>query len=76
MRDEDSPPAIRYPEWQAEYQAAVMELDRRQLAKRVAEAEAAIAKRLQAISQSADHTLNVRPSKMPFAHCACSSRNF
>jgi hypothetical protein len=55
MRDEDSPPTIRYPEWQAEYQAAVMELDRRQLAKRVAEAEAAIAKRLQAISQSADH---------------------
>jgi hypothetical protein len=55
MRDEDSPPRIRYPEWQHEYQAAIIELDRRQLAKRVAEAEAAIAKRFQAISQSADH---------------------
>jgi len=53
MRDDDSPPVIRYPEWQAEYHAAVIELDRRQCAKRVA--EAAIAKRLQAISQSEDH---------------------
>jgi hypothetical protein len=51
MRDEDSPPLIRYPEWQPEYQAAIIELDRRQLAKRVAEAEAAIAKRFQAISR-------------------------
>jgi hypothetical protein len=55
MTDEDSPPLIRYSEWQAEYQAAIIELDRGLLAERVAEAEAAIAKRLRAISQSADH---------------------
>jgi hypothetical protein len=55
MQEEDSSPIIRYPDWQSEYQAAILETDRKQLAMRIAGAESAIAKRLQALSQSADH---------------------
>ena len=46
---------ILYPEWQNEYQDALLELDRQKLSERVTAAEAAIYKRLQAISQSSDH---------------------
>jgi hypothetical protein len=56
MAVKDSPsPMPLYPEWQGEYQSALLELDRDKLQERVAGAEAAIFKRLQAISQSSDH---------------------
>ncbi len=45
---------LRYPEWQRPYQAAVLEVDSKKLAERVAEAEAAIFKRLQQLTKSQD----------------------
>src|SRR5215467_15000719 len=39
-------PELSYPEWQREYQAALLELDRAQLRERVEAAETAIYKRL------------------------------
>ena len=53
--NDSSPLKVLYPEWQNEYQAALLELDHQKLADRVTAAEAAIYKRLQAISESADH---------------------
>jgi hypothetical protein len=47
-------PKISYPEWQADYQAALVKLDPETLPQRVEAAETAIFKRLQTISQSAD----------------------
>ena len=56
MTTEDLPsPKIPYPEWQTEYQAALVELDRKKLPERVVASETAILIRLQAISQSSDH---------------------
>ena len=53
MADMGSPSSkIPYPEWQPEYQAALLELDRKQLTERVREAETAIFNRLQALSGS------------------------
>jgi len=46
---------IRYPEWQHEYRAALLEVDQIKLFERVATAETAIYKRLQQIVQSSDH---------------------
>jgi hypothetical protein len=45
-------PKILYPDWQQEYQAALLELDLNKLRERVETAETAIFKRLQAISQN------------------------
>jgi hypothetical protein len=51
MATEDSPSSkIPYPEWQNEYAAALVELDREKLPQRVAASETAIFNRLQAIS--------------------------
>jgi hypothetical protein len=47
-------PELSYPEWQQDYQAALLELDREKLRERVAAAETAIFKRLQAMSQDSD----------------------
>jgi hypothetical protein len=47
-------PKILYPEWQHEYQAAILESDPKQLTERTKAAERAIFVRLQAISGSAD----------------------
>ena len=55
MADADSSFAYSYPEWQPEYQAALLELDSEKLPKLVVAAETAIFKRLQAIVQSSDH---------------------
>jgi hypothetical protein len=56
MATEDSLfPKVLYPEWQNEYRAALLELDRQKLSERVTAAEAAIYKRLQTISQNSDH---------------------
>ncbi len=56
MATEDSPfPKVLYPEWQNQYRAALLELDRQKLSERVTAAEAAIYQRLQAISQTSDH---------------------
>ena len=43
-------PKFRYEQWQPQYEAAVLELDPNNLSQRVAEAEAAILKRLQTLS--------------------------
>src|SRR5437016_3215695 len=43
-------PKILYPEWQNEYQVALLELDRKKLLERVTAAETAIFNRIQAIS--------------------------
>jgi hypothetical protein len=45
---------IEYPEWQNIFQEALLELNRERLKERVAAAEAAIARRLQSISQERD----------------------
>jgi hypothetical protein len=50
---ENSSP-LHYPEWQRPYQEALLERDLKRLAERVADAEVAIFKRLQALSQSQD----------------------
>ena len=47
-------PRVRYPEWQHEYEAAVLELDPKKLLERVTAAETAIVNRLQVISHSSD----------------------
>jgi hypothetical protein len=47
-------PSLRYPAWQRPYQAALLEVDLKKLAEHVAEAEAAIFKRLQQLSESQD----------------------
>jgi hypothetical protein len=57
MATEDSAsPHILYPQWQNEYQAALVELDREKLPERVEAAETAIYTRLQQISQRSDHS--------------------
>jgi hypothetical protein len=45
---------LRYPEWQLEYQDVLLETDPKKLARRVADAEAAIFKRLQQLCESRD----------------------
>ena len=55
MATEDPSSEILYPEWQNEYQAALVELDAGKLKGRVEAAEAVIYKRLQQISRSSDH---------------------
>ena len=47
-------PSLRYPEWQRPYQAALLEVDPKKLSQRVEEAEAAIFKRLQQLSEGQD----------------------
>ncbi len=44
-----SSPKILYPEWQNEYQVALLELDRKKLLERVTAAETAIFNRIKAI---------------------------
>jgi hypothetical protein len=55
MPDDD--PALIYPEWQAEFQAAIVEVDPHALTIRVAAAEALIEKRLGEIANDSDHDL-------------------
>jgi hypothetical protein len=51
--DPSSPSSkILYPEWQAEYHAALLELDPKRLFERVTAAETAIFDRLQAMSHN------------------------
>ena len=52
---DSSSPKVLYPEWQNQYQAALVEFDREKLSERLAAAETAIFNRLQTISQSSDH---------------------
>ncbi len=53
--DPSSPSSkILYPEWQVEYQAALLELDPKRLFERVTSAETAIFNRLQAMSHTSD----------------------
>ena len=46
-----------YPEWQAEFQAAMIETDLHALRIRIAAAEALMRKRLHEIADTADHNL-------------------
>ena len=56
MATDDSPSfRIVYPHWQNEYQAALVEVDRKKLPERVAASETTIFNRLQVIAQSPDH---------------------
>jgi len=48
-------PKILYPEWQHEFQAALLELDRKKLPERATAAETAIFNRIQALLQDPDH---------------------
>jgi hypothetical protein len=50
----ESSSGLRYPTWQREYESALIECDPAKLFRRVAEAEAAIFNRLQALSESHD----------------------
>lgn len=52
---EDLDDYLEYPDWQRPVQEALLELDRDKPKARVAEAEAVIFNRLQAISQGPDH---------------------
>jgi hypothetical protein len=57
MDDPSSPyPKLLYPEWQVEYQAALVELDPKALFERVMAAETAIFNRFQAMSHNSDET--------------------
>jgi hypothetical protein len=53
---EDSSDLI-YPEWQAEFQAAIIETDLHALRIRIAAAEALMRKRLHEIADTPDHNL-------------------
>jgi hypothetical protein len=55
VKDDSPSPEILYPHWQNEYQAALVEVDHEMLAERIEEAEAAIFRRLQELSQNSDH---------------------
>ncbi len=46
-----------YPEWQAEFQAAIVEVEPRALRRRIAAAESLIQKRLREIARDSDHPL-------------------
>ena len=56
MANTGSSPTFLYPEWQPEYQAALLELASEKLLERVQAAETAIFKRLQALSQNPGHS--------------------
>ena len=45
----------RYPEWQEQYETALLEVDRKKLPDRVTDAENAIFNRLQSLAGNADH---------------------
>ena len=58
MADHDTSPfpqEILYPNWQKQYEAAILERDPEKLAGRIAAAEIAIYNRLNQISQDSDH---------------------
>jgi hypothetical protein len=55
MTDPSPSPKVLYPEWQREFEAALLEHDREKLLTKVMAAEDAIFNRLQAISQSLAH---------------------
>jgi hypothetical protein len=50
-----SPPTLPFPEWQEEYQAALVETDSGELQKCIAAAEQAILSRLQVLVGKAGH---------------------
>ena len=54
MEPSSSSPKILYPEWQAAYLSALVELDPKTLFERVTAAETAIFNRLQAMSHNSD----------------------
>jgi hypothetical protein len=55
VADADPSSSFRFPEWQAQYKAALLETDNDKLPKCVAAAETAILGRLQALAGKAHH---------------------
>jgi hypothetical protein len=55
MADSDLSSSLRFPEWQAQYEAALLESDDGKLPKCVAAAETAILSRLQVLAGKAEH---------------------
>ena len=55
MAAQQPTPAILYPYWQNEYEAALLELDNKVLQELIDAAEAAIHRRLQQLSQDSNH---------------------
>ena len=49
------PSHLRYPEWQQQCEAALLEVDRKKLPVRVTDAEDAIFNRLQSLAGNTDH---------------------
>ena len=57
MASDETPflgPALRFPQWQGEYEAALRETDRKMLFKRVEIAEAALLNHRDALTQDSD----------------------
>ena len=46
---------LKYPKWQAEFQEAVVELNREKLSDKIQKFETAVSVRLQELASSADH---------------------
>ena len=61
---------LRFPKWQPEYQAALMELDHCKLLGRVTEAEYAIYRRLQSLT----NTTNCHPEMLAIEDALASLR--
>ena len=61
---------LRFPKWQPEYQAALMELDHSKLLRRVTEAEYAIYRRLQSLT----NTTNCHPEMLAIEDALASLR--
>jgi uncharacterized protein YicC (UPF0701 family) len=61
-----SPQNLRYPEWQGEYQTALLELHQQTLLARVAAAETAILTRPQRLFSAQRDAVNARRSKILF----------
>jgi hypothetical protein len=53
----DDSSELGYPEWQAEFQAAIIEIDPHALTIRIAAAEALMRKRLHEIAEGSHHNL-------------------
>jgi hypothetical protein len=60
---------LTFPDWQGLYHAAVLEMDRHMLLKRVQAAEAAILKRLEVLHATSEISSNAKPCSTPWVRC-------
>jgi hypothetical protein len=73
-----SPSHFRYPAWQREYQACLVEADPKKLTERMHTAEAAIFNRLQELAQdsnSPDHKAERQAIEVALAHLRVLQKN-